>query len=75
MMRDTFAGSLLDLYEEPATPVVQNASEPNINNLRSWLRNPESVKPMDPANNQGMPNLGLSEDQIDQLIAYLLTLK
>lgn len=75
MMRDTFAGSLLDLYEEPAAPVVENPSKPNINNLRRWLRDPEDVKPMDPANNQGMPNLGLSEDQIDQLIAYLLTLK
>jgi hypothetical protein len=24
---------------------------------------------------RGMPNLGLSEDQIDQLVAYLETLK
>ena len=30
---------------------------------------------MDPDNNQGMPNLGLSEDQIDQLVAFLITLK
>jgi cytochrome c oxidase subunit 2 len=75
MMRDTFAGSLLDLYEEPATPVVENPSKPNTNNLKRWLRNPEDVKPMDPANGQGMPNLGLSEEQIDQLVAYLITLK
>jgi hypothetical protein len=39
------------------------------------LRNPEDIKPMDPANGQGMPNLGLSEEQIDQLVAYLITLK
>jgi cytochrome c oxidase subunit 2 len=75
MMRDTFAGSLLDLYEEPATPVVENPSKPNTNNLKRWLRNPEDIKPMDPANGQGMPNLGLSEEQIDQLVAYLITLK
>jgi cytochrome c oxidase subunit 2 len=75
MMRDTFAGSLLDLYEEPATPVVENPSTPNTNNLKRWLRNPEDIKPMDPANGQGMPNLGLSEEQIDQLVAYLTTLK
>ena len=30
---------------------------------------------MDPENGQGMPNLGLSEDEITQLIAYLETLK
>jgi cytochrome c oxidase subunit 2 len=75
MMRDTFAGSLLDLYEKPATPVVENPSKPNTNNLKRWLRNPEDIKPMDPANGQGMPNLGLSEEQIDQLVAYLITLK
>lgn len=75
MMRDTFAGSLLDLYDEPASPVVENPGTPNTNNLKGWLRDPESVKPMDPANGQGMPNLGLSEEQIDQLVAYLVTLK
>ena len=30
---------------------------------------------MDPDNNQGMPNLDLSEEQIDQLVAFLITLK
>ncbi len=75
MMRDTFAGSLLDLYQEPASPVVVNEGEPNTNNLKRWLRNPEDVKPMAPDDNRGMPNLGLSEEQIDQLVAYLITLK
>ena len=75
MMRDTFAGNLLDLYDEPPAPLVENPGEPNTNNLKRWLRNPEDVKPMDPANGQGMPNLGLSEEQIDQLVAYLVTLK
>jgi cytochrome c oxidase subunit 2 len=49
--------------------------------LREWLRNPPAKKPMyaDPEKldetgglTRGMPDLGLSEDQIDQLIAYLL---
>lgn len=75
MMRDTFAGSLLDLYQEPASAVVVNEGEPNTNNLKRWLRNPEDVKPMAPDDNRGMPNLGLSEEQIDQLVAYLITLK
>lgn len=58
--RKTFAGSLFDLDRR---------------NLRRWLRDPPAMKPMDPDNNQGMPNLGLSEDEITQLIAYLETLK
>ena len=48
---------------------------PDTSNLKDWLRDPESIKPMDPENNQGMPNLQLSETQIDQLVAYLVTLK
>ncbi len=84
MMRDTFAGSLLDLYEDSDVNAIDSGvglgsvvpeGEPNYNNLKRWLRNPESIKPMDPANNQGMPNLGLSEAQIDELVAYLVTLK
>jgi cytochrome c oxidase subunit 2 len=48
--------------------------------LEAWLRNPSAVKPMaaDPGKNglrRGMPNLGLTEDQIDDLIAFLKTLK
>jgi cytochrome c oxidase subunit 2 len=58
--RSHFAGAIFDLNEA---------------NLRKWLRNPPGQKPMDPENGQGMPNLGLSEDEITQLIAYLETLK
>ena len=56
----------------------------NETQLRAWLRNAPAVKPMyaDPAKlgasdgkYRGMPNLGLSEDDIDKLVAYLLTLK
>jgi hypothetical protein len=52
--------------------------------LRAWLRNAPEVKPMyaNPAlladtngKYRGMPNLGLSESDIDKLVAYLLTLK
>ncbi len=52
--------------------------------LREWLRNAPAKKPMytDPEQlgstdglPRGMPNLALSEDQIDELIAYLLTRK
>ena len=56
----------------------------NETDLRAWLRNAPAMKPMyaDPAKlgisegkYRGMPNLGLSEDDIDKLVAYLLTLK
>lgn len=53
----------------------------NRNQLEAWLRNPPAEKPMAPDPTQfssvgrGMPNLNLSERQIDQLVAYLETLK
>ena len=52
--------------------------------LREWLRNAPAMKPMytDPESlketdglPRGMPFLALSEDQIDQLVAYLLERK
>jgi cytochrome c oxidase subunit 2 len=58
--RKRFAGATFDVNER---------------NLRKWLRNPPAMKPMNPANGQGMPNLGLTEDEITKLIAYLETLK
>jgi cytochrome c oxidase subunit 2 len=56
----------------------------NATDLRAWLRNAPAMKPMysDPtqlAKSGGkyrfMPNLGLTESDIDKLVAYLLTLK
>ena len=56
----------------------------NANDLRAWLRNAPAMKPMyaDPTKlaksggkYRGMPNLGLTETDIDKLVAYLLTLK
>jgi cytochrome c oxidase subunit 2 len=56
----------------------------NETDLRAWLRNAPAAKPMyaDPAKlastggkYRGMPNLNLTEDDIDKLVAYLLTLK
>lgn len=42
----------------------------NADNLRLWLRNPHALKP-----NTAMPNLNLSAQDIEDLTAYLLTLK
>ncbi len=58
--RSTFAGGSYEL---------------NTENLRAWLRNPSALKPMEPDVNIGMPNLGLSEDEIDTLVAFLEELK
>lgn len=61
-----------------------NESCLNQKDLRAWLRNAPAMKPMyaDPAKlmptggkYRGMPNLNLTEDDIDKLVAYLLTLK
>ena len=65
-----------ELYLEGVTPECLNQVD-----LREWLRNAPEKKPMytDPTElgptdgkTRGMPYLALSEDQIDQLIAYLL---
>ena len=37
-------------------------------NLAEWLRNPAAMKP-----GTTMPNLGLSEEEINKLVEYLLT--
>lgn len=72
--------------EEFGAKYLEGVSEDclNQNDLRSWLRNAPAMKPMyaDPGKLEptdgkyrGMPALGLTEDDIDKLVAYLLTLK
>ncbi len=69
--------------EEFGAAYLEGVSAPCLNSvdLRAWLRNAPEMKPMytDPEKlaatdglTRGMPYLALSEDQIDQLIAYLL---
>ena len=64
-------------YLEGVTPECLNSTQ-----LRAWLRDAPAMKPMytnpdDLAETadlpRGMPYLALSEDQIDELVAYLLT--
>ena len=71
-------GVYMDSPDGVATPCFDEAR------LREWLRDPTAMKPMfaDPTNLEstggkyrGMPNLNLNEDQIDELIAYLLDRK
>lgn len=61
MSRQEFLGAIMDLDE---------------GNLREWLRDPQSMKAMTyEQNGIGMPNLDLTEDELDALVAYLLTLQ
>jgi len=71
---------------EVAAAYLEGVSDDCLNEveLRDWLRNAPAMKPMytDPESLEetnglprGMPYLALSEDQIDQLIAYLLERK
>lgn len=79
MTRDKFAGGMFNLYDRyepgrgPETALPRGV--PNEGDLGKWLHDPGFMKPMDPNNNQGMPNLGLSSDEIEKLIAFLTTLK
>jgi cytochrome c oxidase subunit II len=42
----------------------------NAETLRSWVRDPQVLKP-----GCLMPNMGMSDQEVDQIVAYLLTLK
>jgi cytochrome c oxidase subunit 2 len=73
-----------DAFEIPWTSGPGNPDNPpNSDALEAWLRDPPKMKPMAalPEENphadgrrRGMPNLRLSEEQIDQLVAYLNSL-
>ena len=72
---DTPSDQFTAAYLEGVTPQCLDTVQ-----LREWLRNPTAKKPMyaDPTKlattggkYRGMPNLGLTEDQIDKLVAYL----
>jgi cytochrome c oxidase subunit II len=63
---------------------TDNGGQLNRAALEAWLRDPPAEKPMDPVSpeeveageqGRGMPNLNLSEEQIDQLVAFLETLQ
>lgn len=88
--RSTFAGAKFDLRKQDDYCDglgVDWAQDPedfercfNEAALEEWLRDPPAHKAMQPepvegrSPIRGMPDLGLTEEQIDQLIAYLTTL-
>ncbi len=70
MSRDIFASGSFPLY----VPGPDGKLQFNRNMLEQWLRDPPAMLPMAPSELRGMPNLRLSETEIDQLISYLQTL-
>jgi cytochrome c oxidase subunit 2 len=91
MSRTTFAGGSFPLKKDDCTNDPAYAASfvtgtadncVNVPEVSRWIRNPPAMKPMYPKPTpdsngliRGMPNLGLSEDQIQKLVAYLTTLK
>lgn len=63
--RRVYAGGIFELYDD----------EGNVDRgqLEAWLRNAPAEKAMYPDGQRGMPALGLTEDQIDDLVEYLLS--
>ena len=90
MSRSTFAGAKFNLRKDTkaCNALGENWAydEKNLKkclnriDLEAWLRNAPAQKAMAPGAtmstmSRGMPNFNLTEDQIDQLVAFLTTLK
>ncbi len=83
LLKDNCRADLLAATpEEFGSKYLEGVTEECLNTveLKEWLRNAPAKKPMYPTPNEdgltrGMPYLALSEDQIDGLVEYLLTLK
>lgn len=77
--RGAFAGALWDLWRDVdgngEVDPDEIGEELNVADLRAWLRDPPGRKAMAPDDGRGMPNLQLTEEQIDALVAYLETLE
>ncbi len=85
LSRKEFAGAIFDLYEreDPDDPNAAFTDQVNVDLLRSWVNNAPSLKAMTPADGVGMPSFarapgtetGLSEAELDAVVAYLLTME
>jgi cytochrome c oxidase subunit 2 len=77
--RGVFAGGIYDLWiDQDGDEIVdldEMGQELNVADLEAWLRDPPGRKPMDADDARGMPNLNLTDEQIDALVAYLETLE
>ncbi|HTN80205.1 MAG TPA: cytochrome c oxidase subunit II [Acidimicrobiales bacterium] len=79
MSRTTFAGATYNLITSdcsvpPPGPTGTPKECLNRGDLEAWLRDPNALVPMAADQQRGMPNLHLTEAEIDNLVAYLSTL-
>lgn len=79
--RSSYAGSFFELYPDAQEISDQGGylglaeSDFSRGTLEAWLRNSPEAKPnAQPEQARGMPNLNLSEAQIDLLVDYLMVL-
>ncbi|MPY96170.1 MAG: c-type cytochrome [Acidimicrobiia bacterium] len=76
--RGAFAGGILELWKDVdgsgEIEPDEIGEQLNRGNLEAWLADPPAEKPMD-APTRGMPDLDLTADAIDALVAYLETLE
>lgn len=77
--RGVFVGAIFDLWRDldgnGEVDIDERGQELNVADLEAWLRNPPAEKPAYAQGARGMPNLNLTEVQIDALVAYLKTLE
>jgi len=77
--RGAFAGALFDLWEDVdgsgEIEPDEIGEKLNVADLKAWLKDPPGRKPMAPGDGRGMPNLNLTDAQVDALVAYLETLE
>jgi cytochrome c oxidase subunit II len=77
--RGAFAGAIFPLWQDVdgngEVDPDEIGKELNVADLEAWLRDPPGQKAMAPDDGRGMPNLQLTEEQIDALVAYLETLE
>jgi len=79
--RGVFAGAIFDLWVDRDSSGEIEADEIggegvfNVADLAKWLKDPPAEKPMAAGQQRGMPDLDLTDAQVDLLIAYLKTLE
>ncbi|WP_430233771.1 cytochrome c oxidase subunit II [Nitrosomonas communis] len=77
--RGIFAGGVFDTWVDQdgdgEISLDEQGGKFNVPDLEAWLKDPPGRKPMAPDDSRGMPNLNLTDEQIDSLVAYLETLE
>lgn len=67
----TIGPALSDMGDPGKHPkIAGGVLDNNVDNLKKWLKDPPAVKP-----GTAMPNLNLSQTEIDNLVAFMQTLK